>query len=78
MEETQNNLNNTLVLEDIGEASHSYEIQSIGYITKSDEVVGRKRIDVKEVPMATTLEDKENDCKEDQVDSFLKSLSLEN
>ena len=25
-----------------------------------------------------TDEDKENDCKEDQIDSFLKSLSLEN
>ena len=60
MKGQQNNFNNTLVLDDIEEASHSYEIQSIGNATTRDEIVDKNRIDLKKVSMAITFDDKEN------------------
>ena len=61
MQRPQIHSNNTLVLEDIGEASHSYEIQIIGNITSSGEILGETEIDLKNISMPIKLEVEEND-----------------
>ena len=76
MQRPQIHSNNTLVLEDIGEASHSYEIQIIGNITSSGEILGETEIDLKNISMPIKLEVEENNSIRQKNDKIQNHISI--